>query len=214
MTTLLRNPLSEKYPSPETSLSVGDRVVVNDIYTGTIRYIGRVGTKKHKSFGIELDSPIGDNDGSRAGRVYFSCKSRHGVFREFKEVRKYAPLDYNQTGIINTTEIEEIPNPKAVSELLNDNVEIQRKMEDLVKENLSLKNEIKKKDLEIEALERILKSQTDKENGLRKEEDSQESVQSHSPRKSVIIDIVSEIINSIKEKIETENRIFNINNKA
>lgn len=213
MNEIQRKPFTEGCASNDQSLSVGDRVVVDRLYTGTVRYIGRVGTKKHNSLGIELDFSNGDNNGSRAGRVYFQCKPRHGIFREYKDVKKYVPVDYNQTGVINTIEIEEITSQKALSELLDDNVEIQRKMEQLAKENITLKEEIEKKDQRIKSLEGIIKHQAEHNITIEKEEKEKIHHQNQT-NNSVIIDIVSEIISNIKEKIETENRIFNINNKA
>ncbi|EHY65079.1 hypothetical protein NEAUS04_0353 [Nematocida ausubeli] len=182
------------------SLEVGDKVVVDRIYTGTVKYIGRVGTKKHNCLGIELDTANGDNNGSRAGRVYFQCRPRHGVFKEYRDVKKYRPLEYNQTGIINTTEIEEVPNSNAVSELLDDNVQIQRMLEELRKENKNLKEEVQREKKRVSLLEDEIKLRRERERILGTTSD-----------RSGIVSILSEIISKIKEKIETEHQIFNIN---
>ncbi|EIJ94731.1 hypothetical protein NEPAR06_1992 [Nematocida parisii] len=179
------------------SISLGDKVVVDRLYIGTVKYIGRVGTKKHNSLGIELDVPNGENNGSRAGRVYFQCKPRHGIFREFKDVKKYKPLEYNQTGIINTTEIEEVPSPKVLSELLNDNVEIQRMLEELRKENKKLEDDLEKEKKKVSLLENEIILRNQREKAFLTKSD-----------KFGINSILTEIINKIKEKIEIEQRIF------
>jgi len=38
--------------------------------------------------GIELDQPVGKNDGSVAGVRYFDCKPSHGVFAPPSKVTK------------------------------------------------------------------------------------------------------------------------------
>ncbi|KAI5167315.1 hypothetical protein NEIG_02228 [Nematocida sp. ERTm5] len=183
--------------SPSMSIALGDKVVVDRLYIGTVKYIGRVGTKKHNSLGIELDVPNGENNGSRAGRVYFQCKPRHGIFREFKDVKKYKPLEYNQTGIINTTEIEEVPSPKVLSELLNDNVEIQRMLEELRKENKKLEDDLEKEKKKVSLLENEIILRNQREKAFLTKSD-----------KFGINSILTEIINKIKEKIEIEQKIF------
>ena len=39
-------------------------------------------------FGIELDKPVGKNDGSVNGRRYFTCKPNFGVFAPPSRVQK------------------------------------------------------------------------------------------------------------------------------
>ncbi|KAH9387198.1 uncharacterized protein NEMAJ01_2094 [Nematocida major] len=191
---LIKNP--EERSLRENAFSIGDRVVVDRVYTGVVKYIGRVGTKKSESLGVELDSSVGEHNGTRAGRFYFQCKARHGVFRDPKDVRKYRPLEYNQTGLINTTEIEEVSNGRAVSELLHENVEIQRRLEELTKENSRLREELQKERERIKALESA---------GAQEKENAAEC----KGYNDGAFGILSEIIRKIKEKIETENAIFN-----
>lgn len=47
---------------------------------GTVKYLGRIEGKHGEWVGIELDRPVGSNDGSYLGIQYFKCEPRHGVF--------------------------------------------------------------------------------------------------------------------------------------
>ena len=39
-------------------------------------------------YGIELDRPVGKNDGSVNGVKYFSCQMKHGVFAPLSRIQK------------------------------------------------------------------------------------------------------------------------------
>ncbi|OAG31863.1 hypothetical protein NEDG_00338 [Nematocida displodere] len=143
-------------------MNVGDRVVVDGMYTGTVKYVGKVGAKQGPSVGIELDTPNGDNNGMRAGRAYFKCSSRHGVFREAHQIKKYCPSEYNQTNIIDTRMlpvVEELHNQhdKRAIELLEENMQIQRMLEELQKENGELKQALEREKRKVSGLERTVK---------------------------------------------------------
>lgn len=56
---------------PSTDLEIGDRVVVSGTKIGTVRYVGSTGFAKGEWAGVELDEPLGKNDGAVAGRRYF-----------------------------------------------------------------------------------------------------------------------------------------------
>lgn len=63
------------------TLSVGARVVVVDGgKVGIIRFLGPVHFKEGIWCGIELDLPIGKNNGTVYGVCYFTCKPNHGLF--------------------------------------------------------------------------------------------------------------------------------------
>ena len=51
----------------ESSLKIGVRVVVSGSKHGVIRYLGETGFAKGKWAGVELDEPLGKNDGAVAG---------------------------------------------------------------------------------------------------------------------------------------------------
>jgi hypothetical protein len=67
-----------KAPSPTSWVIVGARCTVPKRGSGTVRWIGAIGTENR--VGVELDSPNGLNDGSMPdGQVLFRCKPLHGV---------------------------------------------------------------------------------------------------------------------------------------
>jgi tubulin-folding cofactor B len=47
---------------------------------GTVRFAGPTGFGTGLWVGVELDEPVGKNDGSVQGTAYFACADRHGVF--------------------------------------------------------------------------------------------------------------------------------------
>jgi len=52
----------------KTSLKCGDRVLVSGSKLGTLRYIGAADFAKGEWAGVELDDPVGKNDGAVAGK--------------------------------------------------------------------------------------------------------------------------------------------------
>ncbi|UJR08835.1 hypothetical protein I4U23_013089 [Adineta vaga] len=64
---------------------VGSQVIVNTgrsvvEKSGIIRYAGEIKGKKGKWYGVELREPLGKNNGTVEGHVYFECPTNHGVF--------------------------------------------------------------------------------------------------------------------------------------
>lgn len=62
-------------------LQVGVRVLVHGENLGTVRYAGSTGFQTSgKWVGVELDEPLGKNNGVVQGKRYFDCRANHGVF--------------------------------------------------------------------------------------------------------------------------------------
>ena len=59
---------------------VGDRVLVGGTKPGVIVFIGETHFSTGEWAGVILDGPVGKNDGSVAGRRYFSCEQNRGIF--------------------------------------------------------------------------------------------------------------------------------------
>lgn len=63
-----RTSVSEiKTEKTRANLEIGDRVVVSGTKHGVVRYLGETGFAKGEWAGIELDQPLGKNDGAVAG---------------------------------------------------------------------------------------------------------------------------------------------------
>lgn len=52
---------------PKSSIKIGDRIVVSGTKHGVVRYLGETGFAKGVWTGVELDEPLGKNDGAVAG---------------------------------------------------------------------------------------------------------------------------------------------------
>ncbi|XP_030310793.1 centrosome-associated protein 350 isoform X2 [Calypte anna] len=62
------------------NFNIGDRVLVNKIQPGTLRFKGLTQFAKEFWAGVELDEPEGTNNGTYNGIKYFDCKEKHGIF--------------------------------------------------------------------------------------------------------------------------------------
>ena len=59
---------------------IGVRIVLEDGRSGVIRFLGPTKFKEGIWAGIELDGPLGRNDGKINGYRYFYCPPNHGIF--------------------------------------------------------------------------------------------------------------------------------------
>lgn len=81
---------------------VGLRVQVS-AYSGIVRFVGETHFAPGEWIGLDLDPPIGKNDGSVQNVRYFTCKANHGLFVR-RQVLK--PAAVNQD---NEDEVDELP---------------------------------------------------------------------------------------------------------
>ena len=69
---------------------IGDRVIVSSqtagTKTGTLRFLGPTDFAAGEWAGVELDAPIGKNDGTVGDRKYFECKPKFGLFAPLHKV--------------------------------------------------------------------------------------------------------------------------------
>jgi tubulin-folding cofactor B len=68
-------------------LKIGDRCEVPGNRRGTIKYVGEVNFQKGKWVGIQLDEPVGKNDGSVGDQQYFTCPPKYGSFVKVTNVK-------------------------------------------------------------------------------------------------------------------------------
>ncbi|XP_031682184.1 CAP-Gly domain-containing linker protein 1 isoform X2 [Oncorhynchus kisutch] len=69
-------------------LRLGDRVLVGGTKAGVVRFMGETEFAKAMWCGVELDEPLGKNDGAVAGTRYFQCLPRYGLFAPVHKVTR------------------------------------------------------------------------------------------------------------------------------
>jgi hypothetical protein len=60
-------------------VSVGDRVAVGGKGNGIVRFVGSHAENGNPRIGVELDDPVGKNNGTVKGHTYFTCGQNHGA---------------------------------------------------------------------------------------------------------------------------------------
>ncbi|XP_014672121.1 PREDICTED: CAP-Gly domain-containing linker protein 4-like [Priapulus caudatus] len=62
------------------TIATGDRVIVAGTCLGTVRFAGETLFAAGFWYGVELDNPVGKNNGTVQGIAYFTCRNNHGIF--------------------------------------------------------------------------------------------------------------------------------------
>lgn len=67
---------------------IGERVTVKGYDgEGTVRFVGKEAGGGKSRVGIEMDGPVGKNNGTVKGHTYFKCKKKRGLLSLPKNVR-------------------------------------------------------------------------------------------------------------------------------
>lgn len=72
---------------------IGERVCISGVKQGVLRYYGRTNFAQGFWCGVELDEPVGKNNGTVNGVVYFTCKPNHGIFAPVSKVSRLNDLN-------------------------------------------------------------------------------------------------------------------------
>ena len=66
---------------------IGDRIYVKDHrFYGIVQFVGTIDDKEGCWYGIELEDPMGEHNGSLGDRQYFECQDFCGIFCEAKNI--------------------------------------------------------------------------------------------------------------------------------
>lgn len=71
--------MAEEPPLPEVGSIAGTKIQ-GKVVEATVRFVGPTKFAEGILVGLELPEPLGKNDGSKDGEVYFSCPPNHGIF--------------------------------------------------------------------------------------------------------------------------------------
>lgn len=74
-----------------SELAVGQKILLSDGRTGTIRFVGQTAFAPGDWVGVELDDGSGKNDGAVQGERYFDCRMGYGMFVRPSTVTVTAP---------------------------------------------------------------------------------------------------------------------------
>ena len=75
------------HPSTTMTEPIIGSIVDIPVGRGLVRFYGPTSFSPGKWVGVELNEPVGKNDGSVQGVEYFTCKPNHGLFIRMSQVK-------------------------------------------------------------------------------------------------------------------------------
>ena len=94
---------------------IGERVLVGQKMSGTIRFVGQTMFAPGTWIGVELDLAKGTNDGSMDDVRYFTCEPSHGLFAPPSKVQVQPRVTTDTTVVTATSPVkpgDSIPSPE------------------------------------------------------------------------------------------------------
>ncbi|XP_043271719.1 CAP-Gly domain-containing linker protein 1 [Venturia canescens] len=91
MSTSLHSSVTSLSSVSQKDVTIGDRVIVSSSQgskAGVLRFLGPTQFASGDWCGVELDEPVGKNDGSVGEIRYFECRPRYGLFAPLHKVSR------------------------------------------------------------------------------------------------------------------------------
>lgn len=110
---------SKSNVSSALGFRLNDRVKVENLMIGTIRFLGKTSFSPVIVAGVELDQPMGTNNGTFQGKQYFRCSDDYGLFTTIEKLKLYK--EDTETKNLKS-ESESSSTVKEVDESLEDNL--------------------------------------------------------------------------------------------
>ncbi|XP_053208559.1 CAP-Gly domain-containing linker protein 3-like isoform X2 [Panonychus citri] len=108
-TFTFEGPVTGKVVLQALGLQLGDKVVINGVKSGILRFCGATQFAPGIWAGVELEEPEGKHDGNFQGVTYFRCPPNHGIFAPISKICKYDNLWRNVKGTSQTIRIVNHP---------------------------------------------------------------------------------------------------------
>ena len=94
------------------SFKIGERVLIGQKMSGTIRFVGKTMFAPGTWIGVELDLAKGTNDGSLGGIRYFMCEPSHGLFAPPSKVQIQYVVTTDGAAVTATPPVKPVQSPE------------------------------------------------------------------------------------------------------